>query len=125
MSATTFEPRLTEQEMAVSDSARAELARFLSQEEDDEIEGIRIYVSGGGCSGMNYGMAFATGATPYDKQLQLDGVSIYVDSVALAYLRGVEIDFVDDGVGSKFVFKNAFQATGGSGTCGGCGMAHG
>ena len=123
MNAPSFEPVLSDEEMLVTDNARAELARLLSQEDDAEVDGIRIYVSGGGCSGMNYGMAFATGGSPYDKVKAMQGVDLYVDAVALAYLRGVEIDYVSDDMGAKFVFKNAFQATGGSGTCGGCGMA--
>ena len=125
MGGATFEQALTEREMQVSDAARAELVRLLAQEEDDEVDGIRIYVSGGGCSGMNYGMAFATGGSSFDKRLRMEGVDIYVDAVALAYLRGVEIDYVADDLGAKFIFKNAFQATGGSGMCGGCGAARG
>ena len=125
MRTATFEQALTEREMLVSDAARAELARLLGQEDDAEIEGIRIYVSGGGCSGMNYGMAFATGGSLFDKKLSMEGVDVYVDAVALAYLRGVEIDYVSDDLGAKFIFKNAFQATGGSGMCGGCGGAQG
>ena len=125
MSAAAFEQALTPSEIQVSDTAREELARLLEQEDDAEIEGIRIYVSGGGCSGMNYGMAFATGGSPFDKKLPMPGVDVYVDAVALAYLRGVEIDYVADDFGAKFIFKNAFQATGGTGMCGGCGAAQG
>ena len=125
MGGPTFVQALSAREIQVSDAARDELARLLAQEQDDEVDGIRIYVSGGGCGGMNYGMAFATGASPFDKQLSMQGVDVYVDAVALAYLRGVEIDYVADDLGAKFIFKNAFQATGGSGTCGGCGAAQG
>jgi len=50
-------------------------------------------------------------------------VKIYVDSVAMQYLRGVEIDYVDKPMGASFVFNNVFAATGGSGMCGGCGAA--
>ena len=51
--------------------------------------------------------------------------SIYVDAVALNYLRGVEIDYVERPTGASFVFNNAFAMTGGSGTCGACGAAGG
>ena len=55
--------------------------------------------------------------------MEKDGLTLYVDAVALGFLNGVEIDFVQQGLGSSFVFKNAFAATGGSGACGGCGGA--
>ena len=47
-----------------------------------------------------------------------------VDPIALCYLQGAEVDYVDDGVNTSFVFNNVFRAVGGSGACGGCGGAH-
>ena len=61
----------------------------------------------------------------FDKVLDDRGVNLYVDAVAMSYLRGVEIDYVTRETGASFVFNNVFQATGGSGTCGGCGMSGG
>jgi iron-sulfur cluster insertion protein len=53
------------------------------------------------------------------------GFDVYVDAVALNFLRGVEIDYVERPTGASFVFNNAFSITGGSGTCGACGAAGG
>ena len=95
----------------------------LLKEADDNILGIRIYVAGGGCSGMQYGMTFADQQSNYDYQLQDDKLSLLIDPVALNYMEGAEIDFADDGVNATFVFNNVFQSVGGSGACGGCGSA--
>lgn len=108
-------------EIIVQPDAHEKLLELLSAEED--INGVRIFVSGGGCGGMNYGMTFTEGPSAYDAILEKDGLTLYVDAVALGFLNGVEIDFVQQGVGASFVFKNAFAATGGSGSCGGCGGA--
>ena len=116
---------LSENEIKVSAVAGEQLQRLISGVEDDDIEAIRIYVAGGGCSGMTYGMTFTDRRTGYDRIYEGDGYRVYVDAVALNYLRGVEIDFVTRETGSTFVFNNVFQATGGAGTCGACGMAGG
>lgn len=118
-----FKSTITD-EVNVSAAASEKLVELLNSEE--EVNGVRIFVSGGGCGGMTYGMTFAEAPTQYDSILEKDGVTVYVDAVALAYLSGVEIDYVDQGMGSaSFVFKNVFAATGGSGTCGACGAAGG
>ena len=110
-------------EVIISPSAQQKLVELLSSEE--EIKGVRIFVSGGGCGGMTYGMTFAEAPTPYDSVLERDGLNLYVDAVALNYLSGVEIDYVEQGMGASFVFKNVFAATGGSGSCSACGAAGG
>ena len=116
---------LSKNEINVSAIAGEQLQRLISSIEDDDIEAIRIYVAGGGCSGMTYGMTFTDRRTDYDRVYEGDGYRVYVDAVALNYLRGVEIDFVTRDTGSTFVFNNVFQATGGAGTCGACGAAGG
>ena len=116
---------LSENDVRVSPVAGEQLQRLISGVEDDDIEAIRIYVAGGGCSGMTYGMTFTDQRTDYDRVYEGDGYRVYVDAVALNYLKGVEIDFVTRETGSTFVFNNVFQATGGAGTCGACGMAGG
>ena len=105
-------------EITIHPAAQAKLLELVNAEED--INGVRIYVSGGGCSGMSYGMTFAQGPSTYDAILEQDGLTLYIDAVALGFLNGVEIDFVEQNMGASFVFKNAFAATGGSGSCGGC-----
>jgi iron-sulfur cluster insertion protein len=74
---------------------------------------------------MQYGMTFVEQPTQFDTVWESDGLKMYVDSVALSYLEGVEIDYQDQGGGASFVFKNVFMKTGGSGSCGGCGSSGG
>ena len=120
-----FNSQVTHEEIGITDSANEQFMALFDQVEDDEIEAIRIYVTGGGCSGMTYGMTFTDTKHDFDKVLNKDGYNVYVDTVALNYMRGVEIDFVTKPTGSSFVFNNVFAATGGSGTCGACGAAGG
>lgn len=116
---------LSESDIKVSEVAGEQFQRLVSDVGDDDIEAIRIYVAGGGCSGMTYGMTFTDRRTGHDCVYEGDGYRVYIDAVAFNYLRGVEIDFVTRETGSTFVFNNVFQATGGAGTCGACGMAGG
>ncbi len=110
-------------EINVTPAAKAKLIDLLSSE--DEVNGVRIFVQGGGCSGMTYGMTFAEAPHQFDSILDRDGLTVYVDAVALSYLSGVEIDYVEQGMGASFVFRNVFAATGGSGGCNACGGSGG
>lgn len=118
-----FKTELSQAEVNVSPSAQEQLLEIIKGE--PSAQGIRIFVSGGGCSGMTYGMTYADGASPFDSILEMDELKVFVDSVALSYLSGVEIDYKTEGLNSSFVFKNVFAATGGSGSCGGCGSGGG
>jgi len=122
MSTVQFNNTLTDQVM-VSPEAQQQLLALV--DEEDDIQGVRIFVSGGGCGGMTYGMTFVEEPGELDCIKDADGLNIYVDSVALNYLSGVEIDYTDQGMNKSFVFKNVFSSTGGSGTCGSCGGASG
>ena len=115
-----FNTTLMEHEVSLSDSAAAQMAQIVSSAEDN-VEGIRVFVSGGGCSGMTYGMTYAEAALPTDKVHEGDGFKMLVDAVALGYLQGCDIDYVENGLNASFVFNNVFQSVGGSGACGGCG----
>ena len=108
-------------EINVMPAAHEKLVELLNSE--DEVNGVRLFVSGGGCSGMTYGMTFSEAPGEHDAVLEKDGLTLYIDAVALSYLNGVEIDFTQQGMGASFVFRNAFASTGGSGACGGCGGA--
>lgn len=123
-SSAEYSTRISDDEITVTPAAGAQLAALLSQAED-EVEGVRVFVSGGGCGGMSYGMTYAERITPYDKVLEGEGFKLVVDAVALNYLRGCQIDFVQQGMGASFVFNNVFQAVGGSGVCSACGAAGG
>ncbi len=124
MSQATFQQTLNSDDIKITDSAVIKLKEVLADANDD-IEALRIYVNGGGCNGMTYGMTFTDDRTDYDAVLDTGSFLVYVDSVALSYLRGVDIDYVERPTGSTFIFNNVFQATGGSGTCGSCGAAGG
>ena len=122
MSNVQFKTNLTD-EIKVSPEAVEQLIAIT--EKEDDINGVRIFVSGGGCGGMTYGMTFVEQPNEFDCVLETDGMNIYVDAVALGFLEGVEIDFKTQGVNKSFVFKNVFANTGGAGTCGACGAAGG
>lgn len=107
-------------EIKITPSAEKKLAELLA-EADPGIQAIRVYVSGGGCDGMEYGITFAEEPNRFDNTLEGDGYKLFVDSIALSYLEGSEIDFSQQGANASFVFNNVFQAVGGSGGCSGCG----
>ena len=112
-------------DVIITPAASEQLTKLFSDVDDDDIEAIRVYVAGGGCGGMTYGMTFTDRKSEYDKVLKGDGYLFYVDVVALNFLRGVEIDYAARDTGATFVFNNVFQTTGGSGLCGACGAAAG
>ncbi len=117
-----YNPNLSDAEIKVSPTAAEQLANLMNNP-DVEAEGIRVFVSGGGCSGLTYGMTYADAVGERDKVLEGEGFKVIVDAFALNYLKGCDIDFSQDGLNASFVFNNVFQSTGGSGACGGCGSA--
>jgi iron-sulfur cluster assembly accessory protein len=110
-------------QIKITPAAHWQLKALIDSEHEDEVVGLRIFVAGGGCSGMTYGMTFATERYEHDALLEQDGVALYVDAVALSFLEGVEIDYQEQSAGGNFVFRYVFQAVGGAGTCTGCGHA--
>lgn len=113
--------KVLNEEISISDSAREQMKALVDAE--DDIIGVRIFVTGGGCGGMNYSMTFATERYDHDSVLERDGLSIFVDVFALSFLEGVEIDYVENPTGASFVFRNVFQSIGGGGGCSGCAAA--
>jgi iron-sulfur cluster insertion protein len=118
-----FQRTIAEKDLRVTPAARAKMSELLADEED--VNAIRVFVSGGGCGGMTYGMTFTDSSTEFDCVIEEDGFALYIDTVALNFMRGVEIDFVERPTGASFVFNNAFAATSTGGSCGGCGSAGG
>lgn len=116
----SFPKEITDAEMRVTPAARVKLAELIASS-DGEASAIRVFVSGGGCGGMTYGMTYADQVTDYDRTIEGDGFRVLVDAVALSYLQGCEIDFNENSMRPSFVFNNVFQKVGGSGGCGGCG----
>jgi len=122
MSDIQFSNQITN-EISVSPEAAVQLRGIVDNEEG--VAGIRIFVSGGGCGGMSYGMTLVEQPNKYDCAWEDDGLSVFVDAVALGFLEGVEIDFRSEGLNQSFVFKNVFANTSGGGACGGCGGSSG
>ena len=119
-----FNVDLTKDDLEVTQSAEGKLREIIEQS-DEDVSAIRIYVGGGGCGGMSYGMTFTDQQTDFDSTQIFDGFKLYVDVVALHYLRGAQIDYIQEAGRERFVFNNVFAETGGSGACGGCGAAGG
>ena len=90
--------------LTLSDKAARRIAAILSSEPAGTA--LRISVSGGGCSGFQYGFDLDTSVEPDDLVVERDGAVVRVDPMSLDYLRGSVIDFVDDLMGQSFQVKN-------------------
>ncbi len=116
----TANQNLTNEDMSLTPAAQTKIVELMSQVEGDEVKGVRVYVAGSGCSGPSFGMTFATKFEENDSVLEGESFTIVIDAEALVILKGVEIDFVDTGVGgASFVFNNLAPAESASG-CGTC-----
>jgi len=124
MSQVAYQTQVSESEIKISPIAAEQLKNLVDSVEED-IEGIRIFVSGGGCDGMTYGMTYAESVAATDKLIEGNGYKVVVDAFALAYLDGCDIDFVDNGPNKSFVFNNVFKSVGGTGGCNACGSTGG
>lgn len=129
----TFSPESTAI-LTVTPSAVQVIADLLKQRNIPN-HALRVFVSGGGCSGMQYGMAFEEAAKDFDKVVAVDGVKLVVDPTSLMYLQGATIDYVDSLMGGGFridnpnavsscgcghSFKSASGSEESSGGCGSC-----
>jgi iron-sulfur cluster assembly protein len=85
--------------------AQSRLKELLAKENNPQLA-LRVFVSGGGCSGMQYGMAFDDLHRPEDMIVEHDGVKILVDDFSVSYLQGSEIDYVDSLMGAGFTVHN-------------------
>jgi iron-sulfur cluster insertion protein len=89
----------------VTESAARRIA-FLMQQEDTPNVKLRIAVSGGGCSGFQYGFSFDDTVNQDDRLFTRDGAAVVIDETSLELLGGAEIDFVEDLVGAAFQIRN-------------------
>ena len=92
-------------EFAVTDAAARRIAFILSQEEHKGMM-LRISVSGGGCSGFQYGFTFDDTAAGDDLVVERDGARVVIDETSLDLLGGSQIDYVEDMIGASFQIKN-------------------
>lgn len=93
------------QPVTLTAAAAARLQRVMAEKGLPEA-GLRVFVSGGGCSGLQYGMAFVTEAEPDDVVFSSEGVQVHVDPVSIQYVQGAHIDFEDNLMGGGFKIEN-------------------
>ncbi|MDR0563495.1 MAG: iron-sulfur cluster insertion protein ErpA [Azoarcus sp.] len=107
----------TEEFLIFTDSAAGKVRELIEEEGNPELK-LRVFISGGGCSGFQYGFTFDEKANDDDMTLEKNGVTLLVDSMSYQYLVGAEIDYTEGLEGSQFVIRNPNATT----TCG-CGSS--
>ncbi len=100
-----------------SDSAVARVKQLIAEENNPSLK-LRVSVSGGGCSGFQYGFEFDDKVKDGDTEIKKDNVVLLVDAMSMQYLANAEVDFLDGLEGSRFVINNPNAKT----TCG-CGSS--
>jgi iron-sulfur cluster assembly accessory protein len=119
--------------VALTPAALEKIRGLLQQENDPEL-GLRVFVAGGGCSGLQYGMTLDT-AQEDDMITTVGDVRVLVDEMSASYIVGSEIDFVDSLMGAGFTVNNpnavstcgcghSFKTAGDSGSARACGCGH-
>ncbi len=103
--------------LVFTDAAANKVKNLIEEENNDELK-LRVFVSGGGCSGFQYGFTFDENVQDGDTKIEKNGVMLLVDPMSFQYLSGAEIDYKEDLEGSQFVIKNPNATT----TCG-CGSS--
>ena len=103
--------------ITVTETAVAKIQDIMAEEQNSELK-LRVFVQGGGCSGMSYGFTLDETQNEDDWNLEINGVRVLVDSMSGGYLQGAEIDYREDQYGSSFTIKNPNAVT----TCG-CGSS--
>jgi iron-sulfur cluster assembly accessory protein len=93
-----------------SANAAAKVGELIAEEGNPDLK-LRVYVSGGGCSGFQYGFSFEDTVAEDDTTVETDGVTLMVDPASLQYLMGAEIDYQEGLEGSRFVIKNPNAAS--------------
>jgi len=103
----------------VTETAAEKISALLI-EEGKTGAGLRVFVQGGGCSGFQYGLMIDEGESDAetDQVFEVNGVRLFVDPISIKYLKGAEVDFVDNNQGGGFTIKNPNAKS----TCG-CGSS--
>jgi iron-sulfur cluster insertion protein len=101
----------------LQESAVNKLKELIAEEGNPDLK-LRIFVQGGGCSGMQYGFTFDELQNEDDFDLKFDGVGLLVDSMSAQYLQGAKIKYTEDAMGASFAIENPQAQT----TCG-CGSS--
>ena len=100
-----------------SDAAARKVRELVLDEGNPDLK-LRVYISGGGCSGFQYGFTFAEEVEDGDMTVENDGVVLVIDPMSYQYLTGAEVDYKESLQGAQFVIRNPNAAT----TCG-CGSS--
>lgn len=100
-----------------TDAAANKVGELIKEEDNPNLK-LRVFVSGGGCSGFQYGFTFDEDIEEGDSRVVNRGVTLVVDPMSVQYLMGAEIDYKDDLQGAQFIIRNPNAAT----TCG-CGSS--
>lgn len=95
----------TQKLITITPKAATKVREFMKQEGRDDLY-LRIYVSGGGCAGLSYGMGFEEKPDEDDTIIEGEGIKILVDSYSSNYLRGTEIDYIETLMGAGFKINN-------------------
>lgn len=98
-------PATGQQGVTVTDSAVRRITHLVEQEDGENLF-LRIAVSGGGCSGFQYGFSFDDEIRGDDQVFERDGVKVVIDDTSIGLLGGAEIDFVEDLIGASFQIRN-------------------
>jgi iron-sulfur cluster insertion protein len=116
MSSTAPEAQ-TDTPLIFSENAAKKVKALIKEEGNDALK-LRVYVTGGGCSGFQYGFTFDENVNDGDTVVENDDVSLVVDPLSFQYLSGSEVDYVEGLQGAQFVIRNPNATT----TCG-CGSS--
>ena len=108
---------MTETPLIFTDSAANKVKQLIDEEGNQDLK-LRVFVTGGGCSGFQYGFTFDELANEDDTTMEKNGVTLLIDSMSFQYLVGAEIDYTEGLEGAQFVIKNPNATT----TCG-CGSS--
>tara|TARA_Y100001970_G_scaffold280616_1_gene389884 strand:+ start:2807 stop:3157 length:351 start_codon:yes stop_codon:yes gene_type:complete len=102
--------------LEITDGAVSKILSLADSEDGSNNLNLRVYVTGGGCSGFQYGFSFDKVIDKEDTCITKGGANLVIDSLSLQYLQGSTVDYSEDLMGSKFIIKNPNATT----TCG-CG----
>jgi iron-sulfur cluster insertion protein len=103
--------------LVFSDSAANKVKELITEEGNPELK-LRVFVTGGGCSGFQYGFTFDEETSEDDTVMEKNGVQLLIDAMSYQYLAGAEIDYTEGLEGAQFVIKNPNATS----TCG-CGSS--
>ena len=104
--------------LSVTDSAVAEVKKFIAAEGIADTSGLRVRVVPGGCSGFSYSLNIEEESQTGDNVIESNGLKVFVDPLSVQYLNGIEVDYVNSVMGSGFTFNNPNS----TGSCG-CGSS--